>query len=116
MSWLSELCKSISKWWKKNNSIGDVIHNNETFVHDGVVSLVDYGWDRKSDVEQLSKECAVRLLDDVLRPLPDMVEVMIGVMVKPRIASFFKSAFTLRDIHTKADAVIYIMGKLKALK
>ena len=116
MSWFSEVLRKLSVWWKKNNSIGDVIHNNEALVKSSVETFVDYGWGKKGDIEAIAYECAENLLEKVLKPLPDMAEVIISAFVLPRIASFFKSAFTLRNIDTKEQAVAYIMTKLKGLK
>lgn len=116
MSWLSEALKKLSVWWKKNNSIGDVIHNNETLVRESVSALVDVAWDNKANAEQVAKDCASHLLYNVLKPLPDVVESMVNAMLEPRIETFFKSAFTIKDIKTPEQATDYIMTKLKALK
>lgn len=93
-----------------------MINNNLELVTGGVALLVDYGWDRKDEVETVSVECANKLLDKIIGPLPDMAEVIVDALIEPKIATFFKSAFTIKDISTKEVAVSYIMGKLKTLK
>lgn len=116
MSWLSIILGSLSKWWKKNNSIGDIIKNNDKAVYDGVVDLVRYGWELKDHYELAAEVSAARFIAMVLKPLPDTVEIIASAWLETKITSIVKSAFTIKKIKTQEDAVAYIMLQLRLLK
>lgn len=118
MSWLSNMLKSLSKsissWWNKNNSLGDLIRNNEKLTLDGVTSAVHFVYGQTGSVILRAKTASNQFIDSVVKPLPDFIEVMIDSYAESQIENIFNAALSI--CNTEQETVNYIMIKLKALK
>ncbi len=113
MSWLSSLMSGLTKWWKKNNSGGDVVRNNKALVRRTVTAVVAEVWALKAQGEVSANTFAQKLIARVLAPLPDGVELLASVLVEPKVRTWCHAVFTLRC--SEAEAVEYLMAKLVGL-